>query len=78
MGTTIQDGGKRERSNGRRLDWKIGIKNDNKDKSIKRRWVADRERTGIKEREYMLENEELRVEIIWLHYNVPVARHREQ
>ena len=40
--------------------------------------MADRERTGIKEREYMLENEELRVEIIWLYYNVPVARHREQ
>jgi len=37
METTIQDGGKRERSNGRRLDWKIGIKNDNKNKSIKRR-----------------------------------------
>ena len=53
MGTTIQDGSKRERSNGRRLDWKIGIKNDNKNKSIKRRWVADREITDIKEREYI-------------------------
>jgi len=24
---------------------------------------------------YMLKNEELRVEIIWLHYNMPTAEH---
>jgi len=28
------------------------------------------------EKVYILKNEELRLEVIWLHYNMPVARHR--
>ena len=31
-----------------------------------------------KEKVYVLKNEELRVEIIWLHHNVPVAGHEER
>ena len=27
---------------------------------------------------YVLKNKELRTEIIWLHHNIPVARHRER
>ena len=29
-------------------------------------------------RVYVLKNEKLRVEIIWLHHNTPIARHEEQ
>ena len=44
---------------------------------VKKRWMADRERVGVKEKKvYILKNEELRVKIIWLYYNVLVARHR--
>jgi len=38
--------------------------------------VANRERFGIKV--YVLKNEKLRVEIIWLHHDILVARHRRR
>ena len=43
---------------------------------VKKGWMADRERVGVEEKKvYILKNEELRVKIIWLYYNVLVARH---
>ena len=43
---------------------------------VKKKWMADRERVGIEEKKvYILKNKELRVKIIWLYYNVLVARH---
>jgi len=38
--------------------------------------VANRERFGIKV--YVLKNEKLRVEIIWLHHDILVARYRRR
>ena len=31
-----------------------------------------------KEKVYVLRDKELRAEIIWLHYNMPAAKHEEQ
>jgi len=41
-------------------------------------WQIER-KLVLKERKvYMLKDEELRVEIIWLHHNISVVRHRKR
>ena len=39
-------------------------------------WQIERELVLKESKIYVLRDEELRAEIIWLHYNVPVAEHR--
>ena len=41
-------------------------------------WQIEGELMLKKEKVYMLKDEALRVEIIWLHHNIPVAEHREK
>ena len=38
-------------------------------------WKIEKELVLKEEKVYVSKNEELRAEIIWLHYNVPIARH---
>ena len=42
------------------------------------KWQIERELVLKEGKIYVLRDEELRAEIIWLHYNVPVAEHREK
>ena len=41
-------------------------------------WQIEEDLVLKKEKVYVPKDEALRVEIIWLHYNAPVARHREK
>ena len=38
-------------------------------------WKIEKELVLKEEKVYVPKNEELRAEIIWLHYDVPIARH---
>jgi len=42
------------------------------------KWQIEEDLVLKKEKVYILKNEELRIEIIWLHYNVPVVEHEEK
>ena len=41
-------------------------------------WQIERELVLNKEKVYALKDEELRIEIIWLHHDVPVAEYKER
>ena len=49
---------------------KVGVRNLRGDK-----WEIEKDLVLKKEKEYVLEDKELRVEIIWLHHDVLVAKH---
>jgi len=49
---------------------KVGVRKLRGDK-----WEIEKDLVLKKEKEYMLEDKELRVEIIWLHHDVLVAKH---
>ena len=52
---------------------KAGVKElKDKEQQIKRDLVLKEEKV------YILKDEELRVEIIWLHYDIPIVRYRER
>ena len=41
-------------------------------------WQIEKDLVLKEEKVYVLKDKELRAEIIWLHYDVPVAKHRDQ
>ena len=41
-------------------------------------WQIERELVLKKEKVYALKDEDLRIEIIWLHHDVPVAEYKER
>ena len=41
-------------------------------------WEIEGDLVLKKEKVYILKDENLRLEVIWSHYDVPVARHRER
>ena len=49
---------------------KVGVRNLRGDK-----WEIEKDLVLKKEKEYVLEDKELRVEIIWLYHNISVAGH---
>jgi len=42
------------------------------------KWEIKKELVLKKEKIYILKDKELRLEVIWLHYNTPVARHKRR
>jgi len=42
------------------------------------KWQVEEELVLKEEKVYVLKDKKLRVKIIWLHYNIPAARHGER
>ena len=58
----------------KRLDWKVGVENDIK--ALREdEWELKKDLVLREGKVYIPKNNKLRLEVIWLHYDVPVVEH---
>ena len=89
----IKENIRNDRSSSRKTGGKISGKNKKNKKVVKvvekikkagvetlkgDEWEIEGDLVLKKKKVYVLKNENLRLEVIWSHYDVPVARHRER